>query len=57
MQGSSKFVFKIKKLQTILKERHVELDLLMPDIYVEGSYECDRMVYGDYDSKSSGIFR
>jgi hypothetical protein len=57
MQGSSKFVFKIKKLQTILKERHVELELLMPNLFVEGSYECDRMAYGDYESKSSGNFR
>jgi hypothetical protein len=57
MQGSSKFTFKINKLQTTLKERHVKLVLLMPNLYVEGSYECDRMAYGNYDSKSSGNFR
>jgi hypothetical protein len=57
MQGSSKFMFKINKLQTILNQRHVKLGLLMPNLYVEGSYECDRMAYGDYDSKSSGNFR
>ncbi|GFG38734.1 hypothetical protein Cfor_07040 [Coptotermes formosanus] len=57
MQGSSEFVFKIKKLQTILKERHVELDLLMPNLFVGGAYECDRMAYGDYESTSSGNFR
>jgi len=57
MQGSSKFMFKINKLQTILKQRQVKLGLLMPSLYVEGSYECDRMAYGNYDSKSSGNFR
>jgi hypothetical protein len=57
MQGSSKFMFKINKLQTILKQRHVKLGLLIPNMYVEGSYECDRMAYGNYDSKSSGNFR
>jgi hypothetical protein len=57
MEGSSNFVFKIKKLRTVLAERRTELDLLMPSLHVDGSYESDRMTYGDYDSKASGYFR
>lgn len=57
MEGSSNFVFKINKLRTVLAERRVQLDLSIPNLYVEGSYKCDRMSYGDYDSKASGYFR
>jgi hypothetical protein len=57
MEGSSKFLFKINKLRTVLAERHAELDLLMKNLHVEGFYESDRMSYGDYDSKASGYFR
>jgi hypothetical protein len=57
MEGSSSFVFKIKKLRTVLVERRAELDLLMENLHVDGLYEADRMAYGDYDSKASGYFR
>jgi hypothetical protein len=57
MEGSSNFVFKIKKLRTVLAERRTELDLLMPSLHVDGTYESDRMTYGDYESKASGYFR
>jgi hypothetical protein len=57
MQGFSKFMFKIKKLRTVLAERRVELELSMQNLHVEGFYESDRMSYGDYDSKASGYFR
>jgi len=57
MQGSSSFVFKINKLRTDLAERHVDLELSIPYLHVEGLYQCDRMSYGDYGSKASGYFR
>ncbi|KAJ4428820.1 hypothetical protein ANN_25813 [Periplaneta americana] len=56
MEGYSKFEFKPVKTRTVLLERRIDMKLLLPDLHVEGFYQCDRMAYGDYNTKGSGYF-
>ncbi|XP_069676255.1 uncharacterized protein [Periplaneta americana] len=56
MEGYSKFEFKPVKIRTVLLERRIDMKLLLPDLHVEGFYQCDRMAYGDYNTKGSGYF-